>query len=108
MSSMQDPDPGQLLPRTMPAPAASPTQRALRFVRSRDGRLALLSMALLVFQGTALSLTLRVSRCAGRPASRGPCASKPWAPLCKGVVICRNSAHARRGAAGLKGPLPCR
>ena len=63
---LQDTDAGPLLPRTMPAPAASPTQRALRFMRSRDGRLALLSMVLLVFQGTALSLTLRVSRCAPR------------------------------------------
>jgi hypothetical protein len=33
------------------------------FVRSREGALGLLSMALLIFQGTALSLTLRFSRC---------------------------------------------
>ncbi|KAK9916031.1 hypothetical protein WJX75_007578 [Coccomyxa subellipsoidea] len=32
------------------------------FVRSREGALGLLSMALLIFQGTALSLTLRFSR----------------------------------------------
>jgi hypothetical protein len=64
----------------MPAPAASPTQRALRFVRSRDGRLALLSMALLVFQGTALSLTLRVSRRAPRPRPAPPCFGPSAAP----------------------------
>ncbi len=65
----------------MPAPAASPTQRALRFVRSRDGRLALLSMALLVFQGTALSLTLRVSRRAPRRRPAPPCFGRGAAPV---------------------------
>jgi len=34
------------------------------FLRSREGALGMLSMALLIFQGTALSLTLRFSRCA--------------------------------------------
>ena len=107
MSPMQDPDPGQLLPRTAPAPAASPTQRALRFVRSRDGRLALLSMALLVFQGTALSLTLRVSRCARPHVMRSTVLANPG-PLCKGLwaVGPVNSAQARHGAAGLSGPCP--
>jgi len=96
-AQLQDAEAGQLLPRTMPAPAASPTQRALRFVRSRDGRLALLSMALLVFQGTALSLTLRVSRRAPRPrpalpcfgrgaAPQGPCA--PLLPCAPGGLSC--------------------
>jgi hypothetical protein len=36
----------------------------LGYVRSKEGALALLSMVLLIFQGTALSLTLRFSRCA--------------------------------------------
>ena len=35
---------------------------ALGFLRSREGRLGVLSMVLLVFQGTALSLILRYSR----------------------------------------------
>lgn len=33
------------------------------FLKSREGQLGLLSMAMLIFQGTALSLTLRFSRC---------------------------------------------
>lgn len=33
------------------------------FLSSKEGALGLLSMALLIFQGTALSLTLRFSRC---------------------------------------------
>jgi len=32
------------------------------FLKSREGQLGLLSMAMLIFQGTALSLTLRFSR----------------------------------------------
>ena len=35
----------------------------LGFMHTRDGRMAVLSMLLLVFQGTALSLILRYSRC---------------------------------------------
>jgi hypothetical protein len=47
-------------------PAESAT--LLTYVRSREGALGLLSMALLIFQGTALSLTLRYSRLASIPA----------------------------------------
>ena len=35
----------------------------MSFLASREGQLGLLSMAMLIFQGTALSLTLRFSRC---------------------------------------------
>ena len=35
----------------------------VNFLKSREGQLGLLSMAMLIFQGTALSLTLRFSRC---------------------------------------------
>ncbi len=35
----------------------------MAFLSSKEGALGLLSMALLIFQGTALSLTLRFSRC---------------------------------------------
>ena len=41
----------------------SPESRgALTFLRSRETQLGVLSMVLLVFQGTALSLVLRYSR----------------------------------------------
>ncbi len=39
------------------------------FLKSREGQLGLLSMAMLIFQGTALSLTLRFSRCNSPPHS---------------------------------------
>lgn len=37
------------------------------FWHAREVRLGILSMALLIFQGTALSLTLRYSRCVASP-----------------------------------------
>ena len=40
---------------------------ALTFLRSREAQLGVLSMVLLVFQGTALSLVLRYSRHAAAP-----------------------------------------
>lgn len=40
----------------------SENRGALAFLHSREGRLGVLSMVLLIFQGTALSLVLRYSR----------------------------------------------
>lgn len=42
----------------------------MAWLRSHEARLGILSMALLVFQGTALSLTLRYSRCEPESKSR--------------------------------------
>ena len=43
--------------------SASRAGTLVTYLRSREGQLGLLSMAMLIFQGTALSLTLRFSRC---------------------------------------------
>ena len=43
--------------------SGSRTATLMSFLASREGQLGLLSMAMLIFQGTALSLTLRFSRC---------------------------------------------
>ena len=52
---------------------------ALAFLRSREAQLGVLSMVLLVFQGTALSLVLRYSRYAAllRRLSRSPVSTPP-------------------------------
>lgn len=53
-------DPGT--PGTSRGAAAAEPMSMMGYVRSREGALGILSMALLIFQGTALSLTLRYSR----------------------------------------------
>ncbi len=45
------------------SPVRGEQNSIVAFLRSKEGALGLLSMALLIFQGTALSLTLRFSRC---------------------------------------------
>ena len=49
-------------PGSPKASGGSASESLLAFVSSKEGALALLSMSLLIFQGTALSLTLRFSR----------------------------------------------
>jgi hypothetical protein len=52
--------------------AAGGGESLMAWVRSWEGGLALLSMSLLIFQGTALSLTLRFSRCLHCPNPSHP------------------------------------
>ena len=54
-------------PGSPKASGGAASESLMAFVSSKEGALALLSMSLLIFQGTALSLTLRFSRCCFAP-----------------------------------------
>ncbi|EIE25933.1 hypothetical protein COCSUDRAFT_60937 [Coccomyxa subellipsoidea C-169] len=68
------------------SPVRGEQNSIVAFLRSKEGALGLLSMALLIFQGTALSLTLRFSRTRGGTQYLAS-AAVVWTELIK-LLVC--------------------
>ena len=80
-----DPGSPRRAPKTLEVKSGGSRAASLvGFLKSREGQLGILSMVMLIFQGTALSLTLRFSRCAKPPLAQQP----PGCQRCSDAACC--------------------